>query len=118
VVSVPNSVKLVSIQLIIVLFVLMDMPDHQVVIGFQSPNQLKLKMFQLDLPKSPTVMKDVNTVLPMEMNVYLVILIEKVPHLAHVLMDTMKLKKKFVNFVDTDVLNVQVQLITVMNVME
>jgi hypothetical protein len=43
------SVKHVPDQLIIVLFVLTDMQDHHLVNGFQSLNQLRLKISQLDL---------------------------------------------------------------------
>lgn len=103
---VQNSVKLVLEPQIIVSYVLKDMMAHQLVLGFQSPNQLKLKTSQLDLLKSLTVILDVKLVHQTPMSVYLVMLTEKLHHFAHVLEDTMKLTNLFVNFVVTDVLNV------------
>lgn len=66
---VMNSVKLVLEQEIIVSFVLMDMMAHHLVHGSQSPNQLKLKTYQLDLLKSHIVMIDVKLVHKMKMTV-------------------------------------------------
>lgn len=101
-----NSVKLVPDQLIIVSFVLKDMKTHQIVHGSQLPDQPKLKTYQLDLLKSPTVMKDVKLVPQTQMIVYLVMLTEVTTHFVHVMMDTMKQQTSNVNFVVTDVLNV------------
>lgn len=115
---VPNSVKPVLAQLNIVSFVLKDMLAHQLVNGFQSPNLLRLKTYQLDLPRSLTVPTDVKLVQQFQMTVYLVISTEVITHFAHVMPDTMKQKKLFVKNVVIDVLNVLHLLISVPNVME
>lgn len=112
------SVKPVQHQQIIVLFVLKDMPDHQLVNGSQSLNPLKLKTFQSDLLRSHIVTTDVKLVLKTQMIVYLVMSIDLVTHFAHVTTVGMKTKMKSVKNVVSDVLNVKLLPLHVPNVME
>lgn len=111
--NVMYSVPLVLDQLIIVFFVLKDMPAHQLVNGSQLPNLLRLKTYQLDLPKSLIVLKDVKLVQQMQMIVYLVILTEVDTHNAHVTTDGMKLQILLVKNVAIDVPHVLMKLISV-----
>jgi len=116
--NVMQNVTLVLDHKIIVFFVLMDMLAHQLVNGSQSPNLLRLKTYQLDLPKSLIVLKDVKLVQKLKMIVYLVILTEMDTHFVHVTMDGMKLQILLVKNVVTDVLHVLMNLISVKHVME